>query len=123
MDLKRWKFRYKMPPPTLVVFYQGHPIAELEQAHTMPGYLFRYLPAFRMLQLSPFPGLPLGTDDRHFYDLPTYFEERLPDMKRPEISELVRLHKVPTDSKLHLLALLGSQTITDPFEFRLKNAA
>jgi HipA-like protein len=121
MIRKRWKFGYKEPPPTLVVLYQDQPIAELEQAPL--GYLFRYLPAFEGMKLSPFPGLPLEKGDRFYYDLPTYFEERLPDMKRPEIREWMEQHEISADSKLQLLAQLGTHTITDPFEFRLKVAA
>lgn len=121
MTTRRWKLGYKEPPPTLVVVYRDQPIAELEQAPH--GYLFRYLPAFEQMDLSPFPGLPLESGDRFFYDLPTYFEERLPDMKRPEIREWMELRKIPTTSKLQLLVQLGSHTITDPFEFRLKYAA
>jgi HipA-like protein len=121
MIRKRWKFGYKEPPPTLVVLFHEQPIAELEQVEH--GYLFRYLPQFEKMDLSPIPGLPLETGDRFFYELPTYFEERLPDMKRPEIREWMQAHKVSPESKLRLLAQLGAQTITDPFEFRLKFAA
>ncbi len=118
---KRWKFDYKEPPPTIVLIYHDQPIAELEQAPH--GYFFRYLPAFEKMELSQLPGLPLQKGDRHFYELPTYFEERLPDMKRPEIREWMKLHDISATSKLELLAKLGSHTITDPFEFRLKSVA
>jgi HipA-like protein len=121
MMRKRWKFGYKEPPPTLVVVHLDQPIAELEQAEH--GYIFRYLPLFERMGLSPIPGLPVEKGDRFFYDLPTYFEERLPDMRRPEIREWMEQHKVSPQSKLQLLAQLGSHTVTDPFEFRLKIAA
>jgi hypothetical protein len=121
MIRKRWKFGYKQPPPTLVVLHRDQPIAELEQVDY--GYIFRYLPLFDVMRLSPIPGLPPGKGDQFFYDLPTYFEERLPDMRRPEIREWMEQRKISPDSKLQLLAQLGSHTITDPFEFRLKIAA
>jgi hypothetical protein len=117
----RWNFRYKEPPPTLVVLYQEKPIAELEEKKD--GFMFRYLPAFAEMKLSSFPGLPTGKGELFFYSLPTYFEERLPDVKRPEIREWLRLHNASEYSKLRLLAELGTHTITDPFEFRLKAAA
>jgi hypothetical protein len=118
---KRWKFGYKEPPPTLVVLFHEKPIAEIEQVKY--GYLFRYLAAFEHMELAPLPGLPLGRSDQFFYELPTYFEERLPDLKRPEIHEWITRNRIPPTAKLQLLALLGSHTITDPFEFRLKTAA
>lgn len=125
MISKKWRFGYKEPPPTLVVLYQHQPIAELEQlpAGHKHRYLFRYLPAFETFRLLPFPGLAFATYDRPFYDLPTYFEERLPDMRRPDIRELMARYKLSPDQKLQLLAKLGTHTITDPFEFRLKQAA
>lgn len=121
MIRKRWKFRYTEPPPTLVVLFHDQPIAELEQREH--GYVFRYLPQFDTLGLSPIPGLPLAQGDCFYYELPTYFEERLPDMRRPDIREWMEQHKMSPQSKLRLLAQLGSHTITDPFEFRLKVAA
>ena len=121
MALKQRWFGYSEPPPTLVVFHHDQAIAELEKVEH--GYLFRYLPLFEQMGLSPIPGLPLDKGDRFFYDLPTYFEERLPDMKRPEIREWMAKHKLGPESKLRLLAQLGTHTITDPFEFRLKDAA
>lgn len=125
MISKRWKFGYKEPPPTLVVLYHGQPIAELEQipAGHKHRYLFRYLPAFDAMKLPPLPGLSHVKHDQPFYDLPTYFEERVPDLRRPDIQKLVALYRLSPDSKLQLLAHLGSHTITDPFEFRLKDAA
>jgi HipA-like protein len=121
MVLKRLGFKYKQPPPTLVVLHHDKPIAEL--AKVEHGYLFRYLPSFEEMGLSPLPGLPQEAGDNFFYELPTYFEERLPDMRRPEIREWMEQRNISADSKLQLLAALGSHTITDPFEFRLKDAA
>ena len=118
---KRWKFGYKEPPPTLIVLYHEEPIAELEEAQY--GFLFRYLPAFERMGLAPLPGLPLGRGDQFFYELTTYFEERLPDMKRPEIRDWMIQSGISPDAKLQLLAQLGSQTITDPFKFQLKAVA
>jgi hypothetical protein len=117
---RKWGYRYKEPPPTLQVLFRDQPIAELEEKPR--GYVFRYLPAFAEMKLSPFPGLPKREGDIYFFELPTYFEERLPDTKRPEIREWILQNQVSIQSKLQLLAQLGSHTITDPFEFRLKAA-
>jgi HipA-like protein len=119
---KLWNYRYKTPPPTLLVFYQDTCVAEL-QAFASGGYLFRYLPAFRDMNLSPFPGLSPNRGDILCEQLPPFFQERLPDMRRPEIQDLVQQKGIPENNKLQLLAALGSHAITDPFEFRLKATA
>ncbi len=118
---KIWRYRYKTPPPTLLVLYRDVLVAELKE-FAQGGYLFRYLPSFQQMSLSPFPGLPLGKDSL-FEELPAFFQERLPDMRRPEIRELVAKTGIPEGEKLRLLATLGSHAITDPFQFRLKAIA
>lgn len=117
---KLWRYRYKTPPPTLEVLYQHELVAELHEFPT-GGYQFRYTLAFRHMNLSPFPGLPAGKA-LLFSELPAFFEERLPDMRRPEIREAVEKSGIPKENKLRLLAAFGSHAITDPFEFRLKVA-
>lgn len=116
-----WKYRYKTPPPSLVIYYQGTRVAELQEYSA--GFIFRYLQAFRDLKLSPFPGLALDKGDLPFEELPVFFQERLPDMRRPEIQERVIALGIPQGDKLRLLAALGSHAVTDPFEFRLEVAA
>lgn len=115
--LKAWKFRYKEPPPTLEVLYQGTRVAELEKY--VQGFVFRYLRVFQQLGLSPFPGLPLTTADIPSQELPVYFAERLPDLKRPEVRERMRELGVSPDDTFRVLAELGSHAVTDPFVFRL----
>lgn len=112
-----WHYGYKTPPPTLEVLYQGEPVAELQKFPQ--GFVFRYLPAFRQFCLSPFPGLPSDKGELPFVELPAFFQERLPDMRRPEIQEMIRLYSIQQDNKLQLLAKLGTHAITDPFELRL----
>jgi HipA-like protein len=118
---KLFGYRYKAPPPTLQVLYQGKCVAELEKYPQ--GYIFRYLPAFEALHLLPFPGLAPEKGDIPSEELPAFFQERLPDMRRPEVQEKLRLLKIPSDDTLRLLAAVGSHAITDPFELRLKSAA
>jgi hypothetical protein len=115
--MKPWKYSYKTPPPTLEVLYQGEAVAQLQKFPQ--GYVFRYLPAFRRQRLSPFPGLAIDKGDLPFEELPVFFQERLPDMRRPEIRELIRTYGIRQDSTLELLARLGTHAITDPFELRL----
>jgi HipA-like protein len=119
---KLFKYRYKAPPPTLLVYYQSACVAELQEFPT-GGYEFRYLPAFRDLNLAPFPGLSSTKGKLLFDNLPPFFQERLPDMRRPEIQEQVQRSGIAETNKLQLLAELGSHAITDPFEFRLKPVA
>jgi hypothetical protein len=118
---KIWRYKYKTPPPTLLVLYQSERVAELQEFSE--GYIFRYLPAFGRLRLSPFPGLSFDKGDLPFEELPAFFQERLPDMRRPEIRERIKEEGISLESKLQLLATLGSHAITDPFEFRLQSVA
>jgi hypothetical protein len=116
-----WKLRYTQPPPTLQVLYKHELVAELERYPQ--GYLFRYLPVFHDLALQPFPGLPAGKGEIPSEELPVFFQERLPDMRRPEIQEKILALKISPTDMLRLLAELGSHAVTDPFELRLKIAA
>jgi len=52
---------YKSPPPTLLVSYADQNVAELKKANGK--YLFRYLEAFKTLNLSPLPGLPQAEEE------------------------------------------------------------
>jgi HipA-like protein len=117
----KWSYRYKTPPPTLQVLYHGTPVAELERYQQ--GYMFRYLSTFHELNLLPFPGLALEKGDIASEELPVFFRERLPDMKRPEVQEKIDRLNIARDDILRLLAELGTHAVTDPFELRLKNAA
>jgi len=119
--MTKWRYKYKTPPPTLLVLYRSERVAELRKFPE--GYVFRYLPAFREMNLSPFPGLSVDKGDLPFEDLPAFFQERLPDMRRPEIRERIQELRISPDNVLQLLATLGSHAITDPFEFRLEAAA
>jgi HipA-like protein len=110
------KYRYKSPPPTLKILYEGIEVAELKREAKV--YVFRYLPAFKERSLEPLPRLPLDQEYRG-EELPLYFRERLPDVRRADVRRIVSQLKIPTDDKLLLLATLGKHTITDPFEFQL----
>jgi HipA-like protein len=113
------KYRYDAPPPTLKILYEGTEVAELKRDES--GYRFQYLASFKELGLEPLPGLSIG---KQYVgrDLPLYFRERLPDIRRSDVKRLVAQFRIPTDDELLLLATLGKHTITDPFEFQLTAA-
>src|SRR5580700_923524 len=113
------KYRYKSPPPTLKILYEGIEVAELKREANV--YVFHYLSAFKERGLEPLPRLPLDQEYR-WEELPLYFRERLPDVHRADVRRIVSQLKIPTDDKLVLLATLGKHTISDPFEFQLVEA-
>ena len=110
------RMMYKSPPPTLLVSYAGQHVAELKKVKGK--YLFRYLEAFKRLNLSPLPGLPqaVGASEYHECDeLPLFFKERLPDPRRPEIAAWLLANEIDSTDELLLLGTLGTRSITDPF--------
>ena len=105
---------YKSPPPTLLVSYAGKVVAELKKVG--PKYSFRYLDEFKQMNLSPLPGLPQNNGESLHDELPLFFKERLPDLRRPEIRSWLQAHpSVNQNDDLQLLGALGSHSITDSF--------
>jgi hypothetical protein len=45
--------------------------------------------------------------------------ERLPDTRTPGVKRLMQQFRIPENNSLLLLATLGKQAVTDPFEFQL----
>jgi len=117
-----FRTRYSSPPPKLHVLYQGTDVAELVKERGR--YVFRYFEAFRRLGLAPFPGLPNVSPAKEYVsiDLPRFFAERIPDVRRPEIRESIRREQIPEHDELALLAALGRMSVTDPFELVLQAA-
>jgi HipA-like protein len=115
-----YRYRYQTPPPTLKVLYDGKEVAELKRERS-GSYHFRYLDAFKEMNLEPLPGLAL---DREYggSELPLYFRERMPDVKRADVQKVIEKIGISIDDDLLLLATLGKHTITDPFEFQLTAA-
>lgn len=108
------KMSYQSPPPTLLVSYANQTVAELKRVEGK--YLFRYLEAFKILNLSPLPGLPQLDGESKHDELPLFFKERLPDLRRPEISNWLRNNpSVDINDDLQLLGTLGARSITDSF--------
>ncbi len=110
------RLRYRTPPPTLLVFFQNQPVAELRKDKRK--FLFRYLDPFFEQDLSPLPGLAPTREFSAFSELPAFFRERLPDVRRPEIRQYIRDHQIDETDELQMLACLGAHAITDSFELR-----
>jgi hypothetical protein len=105
---------YKSPPPTLLVSYAGRVVAELKRVDRK--YSFCYLDAFQEMNLSPLPGLPQKSGESLHDELPLFFRERLPDLRRPEIRGWLQAHpSINRNDDLQLLGALGSHSITDSF--------
>ncbi|MGH9511902.1 MAG: HipA N-terminal domain-containing protein [Terriglobales bacterium] len=119
---KMFRTRYSSPPPKLHVLFQGVDVAELEKQKER--YVFRYFEAFRRLGLAPFPGLAdvSPSTEHRSAELPRFFAERIPDVRRPEVRELIRREQIPEHDELALLAALGRMSVTDPFELVLQAA-
>lgn len=118
---KFFGYSFSEPPPRLGVFFGPTEIAELTIEDGQ--YVFRYLPGFKSVNLSPLPGF---TDVAKVYRSPQlwpFFRERIPDPRRPEIHELMQREGLTDASELELLGRLGARAITDPFEFRLLKVA
>jgi HipA-like protein len=114
-------WRYKEPPPTLIVSYQHQAVAELKSEKGI--FLFRYLEPFFALHLAPLPGLVPKREFVTFHELPAFFRERLPDTRRPEIRQYIRENGIDENDELRMLACLGAHSITDSFELSLSSAA
>lgn len=103
---------YNSPPPTLLISYAGNPVAELKRVNGK--YVFRYLPAFVEMNLSPLPGLHHPSQES--VELPLFFKERLPDLRRPEIRNWLSANShIDRNDDLQLLGALGAHSITDSF--------
>ncbi len=108
---------YSTPPPTLIVFYQNRPVAELKKEKSV--FYFRYLDDFFTQGLSPLPGLEASREYVRFSSLPAFFRERLPDTRRPEIRQAIMRHRIDENDDLQMLAKLGKHSVTDSFELKL----
>jgi HipA-like protein len=119
---KMFRTRYTSPPPKLHVLFHGTDVAEL--ARHKDRYVFRYFEAFQRLGLAPFPGLQDVSPSKEYIstELPRFFAERIPDVRRPEIREWIRREQLPEHDELALLAALGRMSVTDPFELVLQAA-
>jgi len=113
-------WRHKTPPPTLTISYQHQAVAELTKENGK--FLFRYLEPFFVQDLAPLPGLASTRSCLTFTELPAFFRERLPDVRRPEIKQYIRDHNIDENDELQMLACLGKRSITDSFELVMSAA-
>jgi HipA N-terminal domain len=117
-----WSSRLKTPPPRIEVLFHEEPVARLTRGRE-GRYVFEYLPAFEEKRLAALPGLPFGREHTSI-DLFPFFEERIPELCRPEVLDWLRRHDVKTDDdRLKLLGTLGKKSVTDSFELRWTTAA
>jgi hypothetical protein len=123
--LKNWMSRaradFKTPPPTLVVYHQNEAVAELKREGN--GFFFRYLDPFFEQGLSPLPGIGGHSKSQFFKELPAFFKERVPDVRRPEIKQAIVENGIDPNDELRMLAFLGAHSITDSFELKMCTAA
>lgn len=119
--IPRLGYKNTPPPPTLSVLYHGRAVAEMKKERGK--FLFRYLDAFFISGLSPLPGLPPKREFVSFVELPAFFKERLPDVRRPEIKQYIRENGINEKDELEMLGCLGAHSITDSYELRLRSVA
>ena len=116
-----WKTRFATPPPRIEVLFHGDPVAELSRGRD-GKYVFRYLPSFTEKRLAPLPGLPLGKESVSD-DLFRFFQERIPELCRPEVLQWLQSQAISKEDEMQLLGALGKTSVTDSFELRLTRAA
>src|ERR1035441_6081061 len=117
--LSRGRLDFKTPPPTLVVFPQNEAVAELKREGS--GFFFRYLDPFFKQGLSPLPGIAGNSNIQLFKELPAFFKERVPDIRRPEIKQAIVENGINPNDELQMLAFLGAHSITDSYELRMRS--
>jgi HipA-like protein len=118
MNLGSLRLRYSEPPPRVVVLYDGVAVAELTRNPRKEEYSFCYLPAFFEQNLAPFPGLVAKGEPHISAELFPFFEERIPDLRRPEIKESIKKLGIAETDKLALLGALSRNSVTDSYELR-----
>lgn len=119
--LERLRTKYSSPPPTVQLLFESVPVAELSYI-PQGKYRFHYLKTFSEKQLIPLAGFPDLGKVYESADLFPFFEERIPDIRRPEVREWIRQQGISESDKLALLDAVGRKGITDSFEMRLTAA-
>jgi HipA-like protein len=117
-----WKARLAAPPPRIEVLFHGDPVAELSRGKE-GKYVFRYLPSFVEKRLAALPGLPFSKKEHVSTELFPFFQERIPELCRPEILQWLQTHSIEKQDEMLLLGSLGKKSVTDSFELRLAVAA
>lgn len=116
-----FKARFATPPPRIEVLFHGEPVAQLSRERG-GQYVFQYLPSFSEKKLAALPGLPFGKEHKSLELFP-FFQERIPELCRPEIIQWLQHHSIQAEDEMQLLGALGKKSVTDSFELRLTSAA
>jgi HipA-like protein len=104
------------------MFFNGVAVAQLSKV-PQGNYFFEYLPEFKKLNLASLPGFPDLDRAYESQELFPFFQERIPDTRRPEIREWIRQQGLSEEDKLSLLGALGRNAVTDSYELRFTKAA
>jgi HipA-like protein len=80
-------------------------------------YAFSYLPGFFQADLKALPDFPdpqIGKKYRSDHLWP-FFANRIPDLRRDDVQELIKKNRLKKSDELELLLTLGRETINNPF--------
>jgi len=112
-------------PPTQVIFlllYKNHEIGTLE--FSSDQWVYSYSEWFKSQKvIKPFANFPDVTRQYFSFDLPPFFESRLPGASQPYVEDYIK--KIKKDQgeseatlKAALLKQFGRRTISNPFELQ-----
>jgi HipA-like protein len=84
-------------------------------------YLFSYLPAFFNSDLKPLPDFPHPVRGKVYRNahLWPFFANRIPDLRRDDVQEVIKESRLKKSDELELLVKLGRETINNPFYLTL----
>lgn len=99
----------------VLVQYGASPIGELRREDT--EFVFSYLPGFFDSGLNALPDFPEPKRGKKYRSshLWPFFANRIPDLRRDDVKELLRTTGVKRNDELELLVALGRETINNPF--------
>ena len=99
----------------VLVQYGSAPIGELYRDGD--EYVFAYLPGFFKAGLKPLPDFPNPVRSKRYRSsqLWPFFANRIPDLRRDDVREVIKTGGVKKSDELELLVTLGRETINNPF--------
>ena len=99
----------------VLVQYGASPIGELRRENA--DFVFSYLPGFFDSELNALPDFPESKPGKKYRSshLWPFFANRIPDLRRDDVKELLRTTGVKRNDELELLVALGRETINNPF--------
>ena|SRR5579862_1983255 len=101
--------------PRVLVQYGTVPIGELTRARR--DFVFSYLPGFFSTELKALPDFPEPRAGKKYRSehLWPFFANRIPDLRREDIQELMKKNRLRESDQIELLLALGRETINNPF--------